>query len=59
MKTDTVKSTRFCMAFAHSFLCYLVLTSTPFKDFKSEDNDTVSVEQGRLEAVTYCKAGVI
>lgn len=47
------------MAFAHSCLCYLELTSTPFKDFKSEDKDRVSVEQGRLDAVTNCKAGVI
>lgn len=47
------------MAFAHSCLCYLVLTSIPFKDLKSEDDGTVSVEQGRLEAVTHCTSGVI
>lgn len=57
---DTVLSTRPCvLTFAHSCLFYLVLTSTPFAGFKSEDDDTVSVEQGRLEAVTYCKAVVI
>lgn len=46
-------------AFAHSCFSYLVLTSTPFKGFKSENDDTVALEQGKLEAVEYCKAVVI
>lgn len=45
--------------FAHFCLCYLILTTTHLKGFKLEDDDTGSVEQGRLEAVTYCKAVVI